>query len=75
MIHIHVKIIENIDDLRIFQTSVVGIDLNFDVIADAIKYTDLLVMSGRKNRLRLFICDLQGFPFFFFAFQDDSFFN
>ncbi|VDN86995.1 unnamed protein product [Brugia pahangi] len=40
--------------------AVVGMDLNLDIIADVIKYNDLVVMAPAKTRLRIFLCDLQG---------------
>ncbi|CAG9532415.1 unnamed protein product [Cercopithifilaria johnstoni] len=40
--------------------AVIGMDLNLDVIADVIKYNDLVVMAPAKTRLRIFLCDLQG---------------
>ncbi|MCP9259045.1 VWFA and cache domain-containing protein 1 [Dirofilaria immitis] len=41
-------------------TAVVGVDLNLDIIADVIKYNDLVVMAPLMTRLRIFLCDLQG---------------
>uniref|UniRef100_F1KQN7 VWFA and cache domain-containing protein 1 n=1 Tax=Ascaris suum TaxID=6253 RepID=F1KQN7_ASCSU len=41
-------------------TSVVGMDLNLDVIADVVKYTDLVLMAPPKACLRMMVCDLQG---------------
>ncbi|VDM42025.1 unnamed protein product [Toxocara canis] len=41
-------------------TSVVGMDLNLEVIADVIKYMDLVLMAPPKACLRIMICDLQG---------------
>uniref|UniRef100_A0A1I7W3V1 VWFA domain-containing protein n=1 Tax=Loa loa TaxID=7209 RepID=A0A1I7W3V1_LOALO len=40
--------------------AVIGMDLNLDIIADVIKYNDLVVMAPTKTRLRIFLCDLQG---------------
>lgn len=46
--------------LAFFQAAVIGMDLNVDVIADVIRYNDLVVMTPIKTRLRIFLCDLQG---------------
>ncbi|KAL3993882.1 hypothetical protein ACH3XW_19435 [Acanthocheilonema viteae] len=40
--------------------AVIGMDLNLDIIADVIKYNDLVVMAPAKTKLRIFLCDLQG---------------
>ncbi|VDM98661.1 unnamed protein product [Thelazia callipaeda] len=40
--------------------AVVGMDLNLDVIADVIKYSDLVVMAPFETGLRIFLCDLEG---------------
>uniref|UniRef100_A0A2K6VIU5 VWFA domain-containing protein n=1 Tax=Onchocerca volvulus TaxID=6282 RepID=A0A2K6VIU5_ONCVO len=40
--------------------AVIGMDLNLDIIADVIKYNDLVVMAPVMTRLRIFLCDLQG---------------
>ncbi|VDK83242.1 unnamed protein product [Litomosoides sigmodontis] len=40
--------------------AVIGMDLNLDIIADVIKYNDLVLMAPAKTRLRIFLCDLQG---------------
>ncbi|MFH4979498.1 hypothetical protein AB6A40_006207 [Gnathostoma spinigerum] len=39
---------------------VVGFDVNLEVIADIIKYSDLVLMAPRDSHLRILICDLLG---------------